>query len=375
MAGGFVLELTSDEVVLGIDHQSSTGPADDDISRIDKDEIARVRNYLAHLFYTDGDARRPRLVVDLRAPHFSDPTPPFAAGAATTMTNGSQLTQGMSSLPPHLARLSPSQLAAMSKVLAADDYAWACRGRARQRSSPHSFGSSWGAVADLPTSLQVHPDVRKYTLDSRRKATTVEQLILSFLGGTLSNYCTVDEAFQITIPTCLGPLRCADTFVLVGDLFQLPPLTKNYDARTGGLDASLFRRLSEVHPEAVVDLRFQYRMNKDIMKLRINWSIRTVCDFLKRLHGSNKSKVCGDSSGNVANEKNYWLEKPADESCKSVSVDTDALPAFDSRVGDLVQNTTEAELVRQLTEAICWLRDKASRFSQPTKVKEETKVV
>jgi len=36
-------------------------------------------------------------------------------------------------------------------------------------------------------------------------------------------------------------------------------------------------------------------------------------------------------------------------SCKAVFVDTDTLPARDSRVGDLVQNTTEAELVRQFT--------------------------
>lgn len=33
-------------------------------------------------------------------------------------------------------------------------------------------------------------------------------------------------------------------------------------------------------------------------------------------------------------------------------MDTDALPARDSRVGDLVQNTTEAELVRQFTETL-----------------------
>ena len=38
--------------------------------------------------------------------------------------------------------------------------------------------------------------------------------------------------------------------------------------------------------------------------------------------------------------------------CKAVFVDTDALPARDSRVGDLVQNTTEAELVRQFTETL-----------------------
>lgn len=40
------------------------------------------------------------------------------------------------------------------------------------------------------------------------------------------DYCIVDEASQITLPTCLGPLRMADTFVLVGDHFQLPPIVR-----------------------------------------------------------------------------------------------------------------------------------------------------
>ena len=39
-------------------------------------------------------------------------------------------------------------------------------------------------------------------------------------------------------------------------------------------------------------------------------------------------------------------------SCKAVFVDTENLPARDSRVGDLVQSTTEAELVRQFTETL-----------------------
>ena len=38
-------------------------------------------------------------------------------------------------------------------------------------------------------------------------------------------------------------------------------------ARKGGLDVSLFRRLSDAHPAAVVDLNEQYRMNEDIMLL------------------------------------------------------------------------------------------------------------
>ena len=117
------------------------------------------------------------------------------------------------------------------------------------------------------------------------------------------DYCIVDEASQVTLPTCLGPLRFADKFVLVGDHFQLPPLVRNREAKRGGLDVSLFRRLSEAHPEAVIDLNEQYRMNEDIMVLsnKLIYNDRLRCgseavakrslvlprpEFLKTLHGA-----------------------------------------------------------------------------------------
>lgn len=81
------------------------------------------------------------------------------------------------------------------------------------------------------------------------------------------DYCIVDEASQITLPTCLGPLRFADTFVLVGDHNQLPPLVRNPSARKNGLETSLFKRLCEARPEATVYLSYQYRMNADVMSL------------------------------------------------------------------------------------------------------------
>jgi len=86
-------------------------------------------------------------------------------------------------------------------------------------------------------------------------------------GKRKFDYCIVDEASQITLPTCLGPLRFADKFVLVGDHNQLPPLVRNPAARKGGLDISLFRRLSEAQPDAIVYLAQQYRMNADVMAL------------------------------------------------------------------------------------------------------------
>lgn len=39
-------------------------------------------------------------------------------------------------------------------------------------------------------------------------------------------------------------------------------------------------------------------------------------------------------------------------SCKAIFVDTDQVPAHDSRVGDLVENQIEARLVQQVTETL-----------------------
>ncbi|CAI8022001.1 DNA replication ATP-dependent helicase/nuclease DNA2 [Geodia barretti] len=81
------------------------------------------------------------------------------------------------------------------------------------------------------------------------------------------DYCIVDEASQLTLPVSLGPLRCAAVFVLVGDHYQLPPLVRDSEARERGLGVSLFRLLSEHHPNSMVMLDEQYRMNSDIMLL------------------------------------------------------------------------------------------------------------
>jgi len=121
----------------------------------------------------------------------------------------------------------------------------------------------------------------------------------------------VDEASQVTLPVCLGPLQYADVFVLVGDHYQLPPLVRaeqhavtwganrtndytffipffdawwqvrNIEARDRGFDVSLFRQLSEAHPAATVTLSQQYRMNAELMALAnvLTYGM-TVCGFV-----------------------------------------------------------------------------------------------
>ena len=71
----------------------------------------------------------------------------------------------------------------------------------------------------------------------------------ALLQGQIFDLCLVDEAGQITLPASLGPLLQARAFCLVGDPYQLPPLVQNPVARAQGLSTSLFRRLSQAHPQ------------------------------------------------------------------------------------------------------------------------------
>lgn len=69
------------------------------------------------------------------------------------------------------------------------------------------------------------------------------------------------------LPICIGPLRYAKRFILVGDNYQLLPLVHSHEARNAGLDQSLFQILCSAHPSEVIDLTTQYWMNEDIMSL------------------------------------------------------------------------------------------------------------
>ena len=55
--------------------------------------------------------------------------------------------------------------------------------------------------------------------------------------------------------------------------------------------------------------------------------------------------------GNTSIKGNVKLLLTTQPSRKAVFVDTDSVPAKDSRIGDLVHNDVEASLVQQITEA------------------------
>jgi DNA replication ATP-dependent helicase Dna2 len=99
------------------------------------------------------------------------------------------------------------------------------------------------------------------------------------IASRMFDFCIIDEASQITQPICIGPLLLSKTFVLVGDIYQLPAVVRDEDALSGGLAESMFSRLSSAHPSAAVTLNTQYRMNKDICQISADliYSGQLVC--------------------------------------------------------------------------------------------------
>ncbi len=244
-----------------------------------------------------------------------------------------------------------------------------------------------GAVA------KVHPEVQEFailagvpkkTVEELHEAYTRPQVIATTCLGInhpifnerVFDYCIVDEASQITLPVCLGPIRMAKTFILVGDHYQLPPLVQNPEAREGGLDISLFKLLSDKYPSSVVNLEHQYRMCADIMTLsneliydgRLKCGTPTVANSaltipnilaLRSHHHTTQSlSSLSSTQKNVClgspNRGTCWLRDVLDPSVKACFINTDPLlpSSREDAKGSRIVNTTEATLSTQLVTAL-----------------------
>jgi len=179
------------------------------------------------------------------------------------------------------------------------------------------------------------------------------------------DYCIIDEASQITLPVSIGPLKCANTFVLVGDHYQLPPLMRSSEARNSNL-SSLFKHLSEAHPEAVSYLKFQYRMNKDIMKISnqliYNFKLRCGTEearhFLLELPEPEKLDEIHHFSTQVSNDikcpgdKGCWLKHVLNPKNSVIFLNTDSLNCTENNNTNLIFNETEAEIALHIIKSL-----------------------
>jgi len=291
--------------IMEVGQESSVPTADDEeptIYRLDKDEfsngMATVRNNLLAIMddstYRSHELRQ--LLVEGRAPVFT-PVP-------TAYSLGSSASQ---------MQINSDQHAAIEKIMSAKDYALVlgmpgtgktttiahiiralvARGKSVLLTSyTHTavdnillkLKQSDISVLRLGVLAKIHPEVQEFANLAAIPRHSIEELDEMYMTPQVVattclgishqifhkrafDYCIVDEASQITLPVCLGPIRMAQTFVLVGDHYQLPPLVQNKEAQEGGLDVSLFKLLSDQHPDSVVSLEHQYRMCKEVMLL------------------------------------------------------------------------------------------------------------
>lgn len=79
------------------------------------------------------------------------------------------------------------------------------------------------------------------------------------------NTVVIDEAGQALEPACWIPILKAEKVIFAGDHFQLSPTIKSKEAAKSGLSTTLLEKSVILHPESVVLLNEQYRMNTQIM--------------------------------------------------------------------------------------------------------------
>ncbi|KAK8065978.1 DNA replication ATP-dependent helicase Dna2 [Apiospora hydei] len=341
--------------------------------RLDKDEfsngMATVRNNLVQVMSDGvfGSREIRRLVVDLAPPTFKSVTSQYAITGPDS--------------------LNVDQRKAIEKVMSAKDYALVLgmpgtgktttiahiiRALVRQGKSVLLTSYTHSAVDNILLKLKsdktdilrlgapakVHPEVRDFAILAGQPMKTFEEIHSAW------------HDTPIVATTCLG----AGPDVCLGWRSQsAPPLVQNEQARLGGLDISLFKLLSETHPDSVVNLEHQYRMCQDVMTLSntLIYNGRLKCgteelrhvklhvpdmDALRHRHyDADTIARPGTPKSFCANWRNTscWLRSMIDPEARVRFINTDDLPSSrEEAKGNRTVNPAEAQIVTQLVEAL-----------------------
>lgn len=391
VASGLITEISRFHVSvsfskpLRLPGRNSSSDADSllhEVWRIDKDEIMTsfsvMRYNLVQLFLQSAQSSQlRRMIVDLEAPRF-DSGSVFSQDPALSYIWSEK-------------SLNDDQRRAIIKVLTAKDYALilGMPGTGKTSTMVHAVkallmrGASIlltsytnSAVDNLLIKLKsqsidfvrigrhevVHKEIQKHCLSAmninsveeiKKRLDQVKVVAVTCLGITNPlltdkkfDVCIMDEAGQTTLPVSLGPLMFASKFVLVGDHYQLPPLVQSTEARENGMEISLFRRLSEEHPQAISALQSQYRMCQGIMELSnaLIYGDRLSCGSDEIANA--KIKVSDLSSCSP------WLKEALNPCRPVIFVNTDMLPAYEAKDHQTLNNPVEACLIAKITQEL-----------------------
>ena len=152
------------------------------------------------------------------------------------------------------------------------DQALRLRADSRKRKQRRGPGRFSEARAQEREARQLLAEARELEDRAERAVLEKAQVVLATLTGIESRalegrrfaLAAVDAATQAVEPAAYLALLRADRVVLAGDYRQLPPTVISPDAQE--LAFSLFERMAALHPQAMVALAEQYRMNEKIMR-------------------------------------------------------------------------------------------------------------
>ncbi|KAI8380652.1 DNA replication factor Dna2-domain-containing protein, partial [Choanephora cucurbitarum] len=195
--------------------------------RIDKDEMSTgmslLRNNLIMLVAIasedDHSGERLReLIVDMKKPEFSTAAPHISA----------------------TSKMNPDQRNALRRVLQAKDYS---------------------LILGMPGTgkTTTTAEIISYLVQMNKSV-----LVSAYTHTALDNVLVKVREHGVDVLR-LGNIDKVMPSMRDCDLYQLPPIIRNKEAKDGGLDKSLFATLAEARPESICYLEHQYRMCKEIM--------------------------------------------------------------------------------------------------------------
>ncbi|KAL0092965.1 DNA replication factor Dna2-domain-containing protein, partial [Phycomyces blakesleeanus] len=257
--------------------------------RIDIDNVSigmgTLRHNIVALVSKDedgGDEKRKRLIVDLETPNFVN----------NDLEHISNTTE-----------LNTDQQAAVMKVLSAKDYALIL-----------------GMPGTGKTTTMAHI-IKELIMQNK------SVLVAAYTHTALDNVLLKVRESGIDVLRIGNPLKnnpALDSIQAIKDFYKSKKVIRNEHAKSGGLEKSLFDLLAEAHPQSVVYLKYQYRMNKDIMKL---------CNTLIY---DNKLK-CGNNQ---------------------VAMSSLEIPQLNKNLEEIHKSQSEKASIHMLCSGVsCWLKD------------------